>query len=458
MRRLAPAIMFLGCAGGLVYSFTSFRAPEPPPAKVQKVAVAPPVRQMQTVQGQVSVDKIALMSDPEMVALLAANGLIVKAGTAPAREMIQPPAPETQYVFSWPTDDETAAQIAYRLPHNPWVKGMPAPFYTSPVILAWAPAADALARAGMVRGSGRWRTLDLSSLVAAASASKRWSDVAPKGTWTSDRPLQVRMPDLRRSGTTTMFLAVVAQTANEGREVVTSDRATEIAARIAPMFQQGRQPATSRDAIAEFMSFGISRTPMLLVSEADAIQLLSRPGTSRDIVVLYPDETVVAPQVFVPYTLMGQRVGRVLERPEVRSIALRHGFRVAGSPQVPGRWSSPSDSPPATFQTILEMPDPAIVETIISQISMPPVQAPPPAATPERVEPREQQAAPEPVQPPQQAPIRDPGEEAPPVRPVIDPDASAEYQQRRVQDYIRQLEAYRARQAARAAAAEGNQR
>ncbi len=79
-------------------------------------------------------------------------------------------------------------------------------------------------------------------------------------------------------------------------------------------------------------------------------------------------------------------------------------------------------------------------------------------AEPERPAPREAEMA-EQRQPPSDQPtIRDPGEEAPPVRPVIDPDASADYQQRRVQEYIRQLEAYRARQAARAAAAEGSQR
>lgn len=455
MRRLAPAIMFLGCAGGLVYSFTTFRAPEPPPAKVVKVAAPAPVRKLQIVRGQMSVDKIAFITDPQMVALLAASGISLQASTAPARDMIQPPSPETQYVFSWPTDDETASQIAGRLPRNPWVKGMPAPFYTSPVVLAWAPAADALARAGMVHGSGRWRTLDMGALVSAATSSKRWSDVTPKGGWTSDRPLQVRMPDLERSGTTTMFLAVAAQTANEGREVVTTDKANEIAQRIAPMFQQGRQPMTSRDAIAEFVSFGISRTPMLLVSEADAIQLLARSDISRDIVVLYPDETVVSPQVFVPYTLMGQRVGRVLERPEARRIALRHGFRVAGSQQVPGTWDSPADSPPATFQTILEMPEPAIVETLILRIAgQQPVVS---VKEVERPVPRAQEPwdrrAPQPTAPV----IRDPGEEAPPVRPVIDPNDSADYQQQRVQTYIRQLEAYRARQAARAAAAGADQ-
>jgi len=457
MRRLAPATMFLACTGGLIYTTMTFRPPEPPPAKVQKVAVAAPVRQLQTVRGQVSGDKIALLSDPAMTAFLAANGLTVQVGTVPARDMIVPPSPETQYVFSWPTDDETASVLAGRLPRNPWVRTTPAPFYTSPVILAWAPAADALARAGMVEGSGKWRSVSMKSLVAAVTGSRRWNDVSPRGPWTSDRPLQVRMPDLQRSGTTTMFLAVAAQSANEGREVVTADQATQIADRLVPMFQQGRQPTTASEAISEFVAFGISRTPLLLVSEADAIQLLGRPDASRDIVVLYPDQTVVAPQVFVPYTLMGQRVGRLLDRPAARRIALKHGFRVAGSAQVPGQWASGAPTPPATYRTILEMPDPAIVETMIGRL----VEKKAPA--PVRKADAKEERAPwdgsaQPAQPAQPAPaIRDAGEESPPTRPVIDPGGNPEAQQALVQSYIRRLEEYRARQAARAAAAGANQ-
>lgn len=456
MRRLAPITMFLACTGGLIYTTMTFRPPEPPPAKVQKVAVAAPARQLQTVRGQVSADKIALLSDPDMAAFLAANGLTVQVGMVPGRDMITPPSPETQYVFSWPTDDETASMLAGRLPRNPWVRTTPAPFYTSPVILAWAPAADALARAGMVQGSGRWRSIDMKSLVAAVTGSRRWSDVSPRGPWTSDRPLQVRMPDLERSGTTTMLLAVAAQSANEGREVVTADQATQIADRLVPMFQQGRQPATAQEAISEFVAFGISRTPLLLVSEADAIQLLGRPDASSEIVVLYPDQTVVAPQVFVPYTLMGQRVGRLLDRPAARRIALKHGFRVAGSSQVPGQWSSGVQTPPTSYRTILEMPDPAIVETMIQRIAGKKT-APPPAAKTEDDEGRKAPWDGD-DQPQQPAPvIRDAGEESPPVRPVIDPDGNPAAQQALVQSYIRRLEAYRARQAARAAAAGANQ-
>jgi hypothetical protein len=218
------------------------------------------------------------------------------------------------------------------------------------------------------------------------------------------------------------------------------------------MFQQGHQPTTAREAVSEFVSFGISRTPLLLVSEADAIQLLSRPDASGDIVVLYPDETVVAPQVFVPYTLMGQRVGRLLDRPAARRIALRHGFRVAGSTQVPGTWASPTAGPPSSYRTILEMPEPAIVETMIARISA--KKTPTPVQKPDDEAEAEQAPQDEAQQPRPGSPfIRDPGEEAPPVRPVIDPDGNPEAQQAQVQGYIRRLESYRARQAARAAAA-----
>lgn len=134
MRRLAPTLMFLACSGGLVYTGMTFR---PPPARVQKVAAAAPapVRELVTVRGQVSADKIAVMSDPEMTAFLAANGLAVQVGSVPGRDMISPPAPETQYVFSWPTDDETASVLAGRLPRNPWVRTTPSS--STPLRSSW---------------------------------------------------------------------------------------------------------------------------------------------------------------------------------------------------------------------------------------------------------------------------------------------------------------------------------
>jgi hypothetical protein len=450
-------MLFLACAGGLAYSAVTFHRTPPPPAPTMAAAPAP--RQLQVVRGQVSPDKVALMADGDVKSAFSDAGLSVEIGTTPGRDMIERPSPDSQYVFSWPTDDETAAMVVRSVSRNPWARSATAPFYTTPVLLAWRPAADALARAGMVRGRGRWRTLDVRALVEAMTSGRRWSDVAHGGEWTSDRPLQVRMPDLDRSGTATTFLAIASQAANGGRNVGTRDEARKVADRLSPLFRlQGTQPATVTEAIAEFSAFGISRTPLLLLSEADAVQFLQGPHGADDVTVLYPDQTVVSPQTLVPYTLMGQRVARLLSRPAVRRAALRHGFRIAGVADVPGAWSDPADAPPRTFQTILEMPQTDLVEAMIERIDgRDGARTDDAARQPPAAEERQKDAAPARkaagsdvrIQEP-----RDPDEELPPSRPIVDPDADAETQQAAVQDYVRKLRAYRSRQDARAAVAE----
>ncbi|MFZ3481654.1 hypothetical protein [Sphingomonas sp. 3-13AW] len=391
---------------------------------------------------------MAILADPEMVALFARNGVLVKTAPGPGRDMIRVPASEAGHAFSWLEDDATAALVSGIQPTSLAIQptSAPTPLYTSPVILAWGPAADALSRAGIVQGTGRWRTLDATTLMESAAASKRWSEVVPEDGWTSARPLQIRAADLRRSGTTTMFLAVAALAANGGRDILSSVQANLIADQIAPLFQLGRQPVTSQEAINEFVSFGISRTPLLLVGEADAIQLLNRVDAPADLVVLYPRETVVTPQTFVPHTPMGRRVGKILDGAEARKIALRHGFRVAGSDKVPGRWADGAERPPSHFQTILEMPEGRIIETMIARIAAK-NRARETAVQPPAMRWKSSTAPP--------AIILDPNGDLPPVRPVIDPQKDARRQQIEVQNYLRRLEGYRTRQAASAAGNNG---
>lgn len=461
MRRLVPATMFIACAAGMVYGTTSLA---PPPAPAEISAPAPPSpRQIQTVQGEVSNDKLAIMNDPEVVAAFARAGMKVVSAALPGRDMIG----SRTTGFAWSTDDETAEMVMRGARDNPWARTQQAQFYTTPVILAWAPAADALARAGMVDGRGTWRSVDIRRLVNTMIEGRRWSDLGAGGTWTSDRPIQVRTPDLDRSGTATLFLTLASQAVVGGRNVGSREEARSTADRIAPLFNlQGAQPDTLAEAMKEFTAFGISRTPLLIATEADAIQLLARMPTDSGIVVLYPDETIVAPQTFVPRTMVGQRVARVLSTETARRAAIRHGYRIAGRKDLPGVWKRGEPRPPATFATILDDPEPDLVEAMIRRISSADEAAEAIArarreadageAARQEIELRRQAAETERQRRFAQEAVAA-GDESPPTRPTIDPNGDADAQRAQVEAYAARMDAYRARQAARAQAAAGKE-
>jgi len=457
MRRLVPATMFVACTAGMIYGTTSLA---PPPKPVERAVVAAvATRPIQTVLGEVSHDKLAIMNDPEVVAAFGRAGMKVVSAAVPGRSMIGGAASG----FSWSTDDETSEMIMRGMIDNPWARTQQAQFYTTPVILAWAPAADALARAGMANGRGTWRSVDMRKLVDSMIAGRRWSDVAGGGPWTSDRPIQVRSPDLERSGTATLFLTIASQAAVGGRNVGTREEARSVADRIAPLFNlQGAQPDTLAEAMKEFTAFGISRTPLLIATEADAIQLLAGMPADSGIVVLYPEETIVAPQTFVPRTLWGQKVARVISSETVRKAAIRHGYRIAGRKDVPGTWKEGQAGPPATFMTILDDPEPDLVETMIRRIASADEAAE--AMTRARREADAGEAARQEIERRMHVAEAErqrrfaqealaAGDEKPPERPTIDPEGDAEAQRRQVEAYAARMEAYRARQAVRAQAA-----
>ncbi|WP_049581007.1 hypothetical protein [Streptomyces sp. SBT349] len=281
-----------------------------------------------TVSGVIGSEKTEFFSDPDVVKALADEGLTVR----------------TQPVGSWAMDDADLAGYDFAFPSSQGPAdalraerddvGAPLrPFYSPLVVLAHRQAAEVLAANGLatLEGAGRG-LLSMSAYLAAVEEGRTWQQL--DGAEAHDGltgTLYISTTDPRTSNSGALYLAAASFVANEG-EVVSDDAAVE---RTAPLLRtlvqvQGTQQSSSDGPFRDFIS-GIGN-PLVLAYESQVASLLIRGDDAGDMVVLYPDTTATSDHTVVPLTDGGQRLGEALANdPELRRLAVRHGFRPQGA-------------------------------------------------------------------------------------------------------------------------------
>ncbi|MEU6981690.1 MULTISPECIES: hypothetical protein [unclassified Streptomyces] len=286
-----------------------------------------------TVRGVIGSEKAEFFADPEVVKALAAKGLTVRTETSGSWDMER--LPLTGHDFAFPSAKAPADEIKARTKAT----GTPLrPFYSPLVVVAHGAAAKVLAGNGLatLAPGGHTGTLRMEPYLAAARADRTWQQLrGSAGHAELSGTLFVTSTDPLASNSGALYLAAASYVADGGR--VAGDKAA--VDRTAPLLRkliqvQGAQQSSSDAPFRDFVS-GVGN-PLVLVYESQvAAQLIARPpgDWASDLVVLYPDTTVSSDHTLVPLTEAGRTLGELLSTdPELRRLAVRHGFRPQGAP------------------------------------------------------------------------------------------------------------------------------
>jgi hypothetical protein len=143
----------------------------------------------------------------------------------------------------------------------------------------------------------------------------------------------VSTTDLRRSNSGAMYLALTSHALHG--DVVT-DRATaqQVSLKLAELFKrQGYQENYVDGNFDDYVAIGIGKTPMAFIYENQLVRFaLAKKGVGADMVLMYPQPTIVNKVVFVAMNERAKALADLLaRRRRAAGIAVEYGFRIADS-------------------------------------------------------------------------------------------------------------------------------
>ncbi|MBD0422958.1 substrate-binding domain-containing protein [Streptomyces sp. TRM S81-3] len=315
MRRIAGIVLAVLLIGGVVAAVVAGRDNEETGTATK------------TVRMVIGSEKAEFFADPDVVKALAAKGYTVEAETSGSWAMEG--LDLKGYDLAFPSSRAPATELAAR--HE--VRGaLPRPFYSPLVVVARRGAATVLAGNGLATLDAKNRgTLKMAAYLDAAERDRTWQQLKGAGRYGElSGTLFISSTDPESSNSGALYLAAASYVAGGGK-VVASDAEVE---RTAPLLRklvsvQGAQQTGTDAVFRDFVSG--AGNPLVLVYESQVAALLDEQPDAEDLVVLYPDTTVNSDHTVVPLTENGKGLAELLgSDPELRRLAVRHGFRPQG--------------------------------------------------------------------------------------------------------------------------------
>jgi hypothetical protein len=323
---LLTLLLLAGFAGALTFAL---RGQQIDSAKREEAIAVASVTEL---SGLISLDVEPYFKDERVRAILAKHRLPVKATRVGSREMPGQVVAGAMPDFMFPSGVVAANQIvdAARKANIPVVQS--SPFHTPMVIASWLPIAKILEANAMAKPLGeRIYGVDMAQLTTTMLAKKRWKDLQGAAAYDVTRGVLVATTDVRRSNSAAMYLALTAYAASG--DVVT-DRATALplARKLAELFKrQGYQENYVNGNFDDYIAIGIGKTPMAFIYENQIVSYaLAKKGVGADMVLLYPQPTIVNKEVFIATGERSRALADLLgSDSELQRIAVEYGFRVA---------------------------------------------------------------------------------------------------------------------------------
>jgi len=234
--------------------------------------------------------------------------------------------------FFFPSGVVAANQIADAARQAKLGTTSSSPFFTPMVMASWKPIAQILVGNGLAKPLGdKTYGVDMNKLTALMLSRKRWKDLQGAAAYDVGRPVLVSTTDLRRSNSAAMYLALTSHAVN-GELVTDRASAQAVALKVAELFKrQGYQENYVNGNFDDYVSIGIGKTPLAFIYENQMVQFaLSRKGVQQDMVLIYPQPTIVNKVVFVALNERARALGDLLgSNAELQRIAVEYGFRIA---------------------------------------------------------------------------------------------------------------------------------
>lgn len=326
-RRAAITVLVTAAFGGALY-FALRGQQQEQAAQIEQQEVASAT----VLRGVISLDVEGYFKDPRVLKVLAARRLPVEVVRVGSREMAGKVVAGSAPDFLFSSGVVAANQIveAARKANLPAVQV--APFHSPLVIASWEPIAKILVANGLAKAvSPKVYSVDTEQLTKLMLARKRWKDLKDSSGYDVSRSVLVSTTDLRRSNSGALYLALTSAALNG--DVVT-DRATgqKLALQLTELFKrQGYQENYVDGNFDDYVSIGMGKTPMAFLYEFQIVRhALQKKGVGADMVLMYPQPTIVNKEVFVSLNERAKALGELLASDaELQGIAVEYGFRIA---------------------------------------------------------------------------------------------------------------------------------
>lgn len=369
---LGPALALLLLVGVVVGIVFSARDKQASASGAQNVAAAaagsvPAADGNTVVRILTGSEKLDFLRDPELAKALDAEGIVLDVQKAGSREIATHPDLKT-FDVAYPAGVAAAQKIAAATGS----RRMSNSFYTPMAVASWKQLLPPLEANGIVRRQGgAYYIADMHKLVGMMEQGARWKDLQPNPAYAVSKSVLIGSTDVRTSNSAAMYLALVSYVAN-GDNVVDSDAAADqVVDRLLGLFsKQGYQESSSSGPFEDYVTMKLGKSPLVMVYEQQFLQYAFRQTSiDPDMVLLYPQPTVLTKHTIVALTDKGARFADVFERnPEVRKIASRYGFRGSDNTALFAEARARKIEMPQTLVDVVDPPTYDLLERMIVRI------------------------------------------------------------------------------------------
>lgn len=323
-KRLVGTLILLALFGGAL--FFALRSNEQNKQIAQEqVAIA----SAEPLKGLIAVDVEPFFKDDRVVQVLVQSKLPVHVARVGSRDMAAKIGTADQPDFFIASGVVAANMIADAARKAGKTATQTSPFHTPLVVASWEPVAKILAANGMAKPMApKVYALDMEKLTQAMLAKQRWRDLKASGDYAVSRSVLVSTTDIRRSNSAAMYLALTSAALN-GDVVADRAAAQKYAGQLAELFKrQGFQENYVNGAFDDYLAIGMGKTPLTFIYEAQMVAQALKGGVRPEMVLMYPQPTIVNKWVLVSLNERGKRLAELLAANKtLQAVALEQGFR-----------------------------------------------------------------------------------------------------------------------------------
>lgn len=328
-RRGVITVLLAGVFGGALY-FAVHDQTQQQAAQTEAIAQANTV----VLKGLIALDVEPYFKDPRVQKRLAELHMPVSVARVGSRDMAAKVVPGEAPDFFFPSGVVAANQVADAARKAKLPAAQVSPFFTPMVIASWEPVAKILVANGLAKPlSPKVYGVNMAKLTDTMLAKKRWKDLQGAAAYDVSRSVLVSTTDLRRSNSGAMYLALTSQ-ALTGDVVTDKPQAQKVALKLAELFKrQGYQENYVNGNFDDYVAIGMGKTPMAFIYENQLVSYaIAKQGVGPDMVLMYPQPTIVNKVVFVSLNENAKALGEALASDaQLQSIAVEYGFRIADS-------------------------------------------------------------------------------------------------------------------------------
>ncbi|MGH8081195.1 MAG: hypothetical protein ACREP7_11510, partial [Lysobacter sp.] len=199
----------------------------------------------------------------------------------------------------------------------------------------------------------------------------RWKDLQPNPNYAVSKSVLITSTDVRTSNSAAMYLALASYLANGDDVVANETGADQVADRLVHLFsKQGYQESSSSGPFEDYVTMKMGKSPLVMIYEQQFLEYaFKHKSVDPDMVLLYPQPTVLTKHTIVALNDKGARFAEAFERnPKIQAIAARYGLRGPDNSTLFADAKNRGIEVPQSLVDVIDPPTYDILERMISRI------------------------------------------------------------------------------------------